>query len=161
MSLHTRSFTDKDLDAIVELSLLAWEPVFSSFERVLGPKIYSILHPDWRTGQKEVVETICNDRENVKVLVADVDGEVVGFLAYKLQQEDERGEVLLLAVHPEYQNRGIGTQLNLLALQEMEAAGMKMAVVETGGDEGHAPARRSYQKAGYTAFPIVRYFKDL
>ncbi len=36
-----------------------------------------------------------------------------------------------------------------------------MAVVETDGEEGHAAARRAYEKAGYTGFPIVRYFKDL
>jgi len=38
---------------------------------------------------------------------------------------------------------------------------MKMAVVETGGDEGHAPARRAYEKVGYTDLPLVRYLKDL
>jgi len=43
----------------------------------------------------------------------------------------------------------------------MKAAGMKMAVAETGGDAGHAPARQAYEKAGYTGLPLVRYFKDL
>jgi len=67
----------------------------------------------------------------------------------------------LLAVHPEYQNSGIGTELNTFALQKMKEGGMKLAVVGTGGDPGHAPARRSYEKAGYTALPLVRYYKDL
>jgi hypothetical protein len=34
-------------------------------------------------------------------------------------------------------------------------------MVETGGDPGHAPARRTYEKAGYTLMPIARYFKAL
>lgn len=38
---------------------------------------------------------------------------------------------------------------------------MKLAIVGTGGDPGHAPARRSYEKAGYIGLPIVRYYKDL
>ena len=38
---------------------------------------------------------------------------------------------------------------------------MKLAVVGTGGDEGHAPARRSYEKAGYTGLPLVRYYQEL
>lgn len=67
----------------------------------------------------------------------------------------------MLAVHPDYQNQGIGTELNIVALQMMKAAGMKMAQVGTGGDEGHAPARRSYEKAGYTSLPLFRYYKDL
>jgi hypothetical protein len=51
--------------------------------------------------------------------------------------------------------------LSLRALEEMKATGMELAVVETGGDESHAPARRSYEKAGYTGLPLVRYFKEL
>jgi hypothetical protein len=38
---------------------------------------------------------------------------------------------------------------------------MQLAVVGTGGDEGHAPARRSYEKAGYTGLPLMRYYKAL
>jgi ribosomal protein S18 acetylase RimI-like enzyme len=138
---------------------LAWEPVFCSFRRVLGPEIYPIVYPDWRKSQRKGVETVCHD-DKVSVLVAEVDGRVVGFLVYECHK-DETGEVLLLAVHPERQNLGIGTELNITALEEMKAAGMKMAVVGTGGDEGHAPARRSYEKAGYTALPLVRYYRAL
>jgi len=159
MNLHIRAFVDKDLEEIVQLSLLAWEPVFSSFKQILGPKVYPFLYPDWRKSQKEGVETTCKDKEKVNVLVAELDEKVVGFLAYELK--GETGEVLLLAVHPEYQNQGIGTELNIVALEKRKAAGMKMAEVGTGGDEGHAPARRSYEKAGYTSLPLVRYYKDL
>jgi ribosomal protein S18 acetylase RimI-like enzyme len=158
---HIRSFIDEDLDDVVELSLLAWEAVFSSFKQILGPSIYPILYPDWRKSQREGVETTCRDSERVHVLVAELDGQAVGFLAYELHEKDGSGEVLLLAVHPEYQNLGIGTELNVVALREMKAAGMKLAVVETGGDKSHAPARRSYEKAGYTALPLVRYYQDL
>ncbi|MGZ4435804.1 MAG: hypothetical protein ACXVW7_19605 [Trebonia sp.] len=31
----------------------------------------------------------------------------------------------------------------------------------TGGDPGHAPARRLYERAGFTPVPLVRYFKAL
>lgn len=86
---------------------------------------------------------------------------MVGFLSYEIKKEEEKGEVILLAVHPEFQNDGIGTDLNIYALDKMKEAGMKLAVVETGGDESHAPACRSYEKAGYTGLPLVRYFKKL
>jgi hypothetical protein len=43
----------------------------------------------------------------------------------------------------------------------MHAQGMRMAVVGTGGDPGHAPARAAYEKAGYTAFSLVRSYKML
>ena len=56
---------------------------------------------------------------------------------------------------------GIATALNEFALSQMTAAGMKLAVVGTGGDDAHAPARRAYEKVGYIALPIVRYHKAL
>jgi len=160
VNLAMRVFVEQDLGEIVELSLLAWEPVFHSFERVLGPVIYPLIYPDWRVRQREGVTKVCLGREHV-VLVAGVDGRVVGFVAYRLYPEDGTAEVDLLAVHPDFQNQGIGTALNVAALEGMKAAGVKLAVVGTGGEEGHAPARRSYEKVGYTGLPLVRYYKAL
>jgi hypothetical protein len=34
-------------------------------------------------------------------------------------------------------------------------------MVETGGDPGHAAARATYERAGFAALPVVRYFKEL
>ncbi len=161
MNLLIRPYVSNDLEAIVELSILAWEPVFDSFQQVLGSTIYALIYPDWKPAQKAVVESACRDREKYHVWVAEVDQTVVGFFVYELNHNDKTGEVYLLAVHPGYQNRGIGTALNNVALDKLKESGMKLAVVGTGGDPGHAPARRSYEKAGYTALPLVRYYKDL
>jgi GNAT superfamily N-acetyltransferase len=161
MNLRMRPLGNNDLEEVVRLSLLAWAPIFSSFEQILGPEIYARIYPDWRTSQREGVEKVCKDGEKTIVWVAEVDGRAVGFVAFELYDKDKTGEVMLLAVHPEYQNRGIGTELNNWALEKMRESGMKMAVVGTGGDPAHAPARRSYEKAGYTPLPLVRYYKDL
>jgi ribosomal protein S18 acetylase RimI-like enzyme len=157
MRVRIRPFVDGDLAEIVELSLLAWEPVFESFERVLGPRVFPILYPDWRKTQAEGVAGACQATDKYHTLVAELDGRVVGFIAYELK--GETGEVVLLAVHPESQKQGIATELNQAALDAMKAVGMKMAVAETGGEEGHAPARRAYEKARYTGLQVVRYFK--
>jgi hypothetical protein len=34
-------------------------------------------------------------------------------------------------------------------------AGMNMVMVETGGDPGHAPARATYEKAGFERWPVA------
>jgi len=160
MNLQIRLIRHDDIAAIVRLSLAAWEPVFVSFAQIMGSDIYPIIYPDWLTSQSAAVEAICQD-EKMIVWVAEVDGSVVGFLAYELNHEEQTGEVQMLAVHPDYQNREIGTTLNHFALEKMRERGMKVAVVGTGGDPGHAPARRSYEKAGYTPLPLVRYYKHL
>jgi GNAT superfamily N-acetyltransferase len=161
MDVRIRPFDTGDINDLVQLSLLAWEPVFVAWERILGPRLYPIaIYPDWRKSQQEVVEKACN-HERFTTWVAEVEGKVVGFVAYELKDTSKIGEVQLLAVHPEYQNHGIGTELNIFALGKLKESGMKVAVVGTGGDEGHAPARRSYEKAGYTGLPLVRYYKEL
>ncbi len=161
MNLHIRPVCNDDVKDLVQLSLLAWEPVFSSFRQILGHAVYTLIWPEWKNSQRHAIETVCRESEKTTVWVAELDGVVVGFLAYELHSQDKTGEVQLLAVHPDYQNRGIGTELNTFALQKMKERGMIMARVETGGDPSHAPARRSYEKTGYTALPLVRYFKDL
>jgi ribosomal protein S18 acetylase RimI-like enzyme len=161
MNLVIRPVCDDDIADVVKLSLLAWEPVFESMRLILGPEIFSAIWPDWRISQREGIEGICRDGGETFTWVAEMDGSVVGFVSYQLNDDDLTGQVLLLAVHPQYQNLGIGTELNEFALKKMKECGMQMAKVETGGDPGHAPARRCYEKAGYTGLPLVRYFVRL
>jgi len=76
-------------------------------------------------------------------LVAEVDGAVAGFIAYEVDLIEKTGRVNLLAVHPNHQNRGIGTALNTYALNEMKERDIQLAVVTSGADPGHVPAQRS------------------
>jgi hypothetical protein len=48
VSLLIRPVRDRDVKDLVELSWLAWEPIFGSFEGILGPDIYPIIYPDWK-----------------------------------------------------------------------------------------------------------------
>lgn len=160
MSVLIRPIHEADVEAVAALSLRAWEPVFQSFEQVLGSEIYLKIYPDWRTQQREAVEAICR-ASGITVLVAETEGVVAGFITYKLNLEAKTGEVEYLAVDPAYQQRGIGTALNIFVLDAMKAQGIELAEVGTGGDPGHAPARRAYEKAGYIPLPIVRYYKRL
>ena len=160
MSESIRPLRRDDVAAVVRLSLAAWAPVFRSFEEVLGPALYARLYPDWTASQAADVKRVCTEGKYT-VWVADADGAVAGFVAYAPDAETKVGEVYMLAVDPAHQNRGLGTRLNALALDRLREAGMTVAQVGTGGDPGHAPARRTYEKAGYTALPSVWYFKLL
>ena len=161
MQFQTRLIEERDIPEVVAFSLLAWEPVFHSFEQVLGAEIYHIIYPDWQKTQAEVVESVVRDTENNTTWIAVVEEQPVGFVACRLDQDEQTGEIYMLAVHPGFQKGGIGTTLNNLALDHMRAAGMKLAVVGTGGDPGHAPARHAYEKVGFIPLPIVRYYQKL
>jgi len=71
------------------------------------------------------------------------------------------GEIAMLAVDPACQHRGLGTALTEFGTAWLRDAGMRVAMIGTGGDPGHAPARRVYAKADYTLIPMARYFKAL
>jgi ribosomal protein S18 acetylase RimI-like enzyme len=156
-----RPLEERDTAAVVELSLRAWAPVFASLERMLGSAVFGRLHPDWREDQRRAVEEVCASPET-RVWVADVNGETVGFVGTGVfDPERNMGEISMLAVDPDHQTCGIGTALTEFALDSLKEAGMRVAMVETGGDPGHAPARRTYERAGFTILPIARYFKNL
>ena len=160
MEEHIRDYGPLDEEAVVELSLRAWTPVFSSLEQVLGREIFVRLYGDWRQYQdKDVRETLADGA--ARVWVAEAARGVVGFVAARLHLERQLGEVWMLAVDPDAQGRGIGTALTEVATGWLREAGMTVAMVETGADPGHAPARRVYEKAGYALFPVARYFKAL
>jgi len=161
MQPRIRPFEDRDADAVVDLSLRAWAPVFASLEQALGSEIFRRLHPDWPEDQRRAVEDVCVAKKE-RVWVAEVGASAVGFVAVEVYDpERSMGEISMLAVDPDYQGGGIGTALTEFALDRLKDSGMTVAIVETGGDPGHAAARRTYEKAGYILLPIARYFKSL
>lgn len=147
-------------DAVVRLSLRAWEPVFDSLRRVMVAEVYDAFFPDWRVTQRKAVEEACASDE-MHVWVAVEGDAVAGFVALRYHQEDRLGEVYMIAVDPDYQRRGIARALMEFAQQQMKEAGMSVAMVETGGDPGHAPARATYENLGFDLLPVARYFKKL
>jgi ribosomal protein S18 acetylase RimI-like enzyme len=159
--IKVREVRDDDLDAIVAFSLRAWAPVFASMREVLGEDIFLRLYPDWQRSQADAVRSSCMNDE-LDGLVAVADESPVGFVTVALNAFDERtGVIEMIAVDPDYQRRGIGTQLTECAVQHMKERGMDIAVVETGADPGHAPARALYGVADFTLLPIARYFRLL
>jgi GNAT superfamily N-acetyltransferase len=159
--IEVRSFEADDLEAIVELSLRAWEPVFTSLRDTLGDDIFLRLHPDWRTGQAEAVRATCTNDER-DVFVALEQDRPVGFVAVALNAFHEgMGWIEIVGVDPEQQRHGIGSRLTEFAIDHLKSRGMDIAVVETGGDPGHAPARATYEAAGFTVLPVARFFRLL
>jgi ribosomal protein S18 acetylase RimI-like enzyme len=149
------------LDAVVALSLRAWAPVFPEIEKSLDPEVYRAFYPNgWRVSQKNAVESVCTSGE-ARVWIALDGAVVVGFVALKFQPAAELGEIYMIAVDPEHQRRGVGAALTQFAIQQLRAAGVSIAMVETGSDPGHAPARRAYEKAGFGLMPVSRYFMKL
>jgi ribosomal protein S18 acetylase RimI-like enzyme len=75
---------------------------------------------------------------------AEVDGTAVSFVAIEVYNpERSMGQISMLAVDPDHQGGGIGTALTAFALDRLKDAGMKVAMVKTGREPGHAAVRRT------------------
>lgn len=160
VSTSIRRFRAQDIDRVVELSLAAWAPVFDSFRHVLGKQLYYLAFPDWRESQERAVRSVCFGEES-DVWVASVDGRPVGFVASRidLASDPAVGEIEMIAVDPAYQRAGIATDLLDHAIDQLHQAGVYLVAIATGGDAGHAPARGLYERAGFRALPLVRYYR--
>ncbi len=137
-------------------------PVFSSLDAVFGSEINGRLHgEDWGPYQAASVRTTLN-APGAESWGAETNGEVTGFVVARVLDEARGlGEIEMLAVDPSHQGAGLGTRLTELATEWLRKQGMRVAMIGTGGDPGHAPARRTYEKANYTVVPKARYFRAL
>ena len=153
------------LDDLAELEIIrqaAFNPVFESFENILGNTVYHYAQKPEDSNQKELLKDIFNEQSEWSVYVIKLSSKIVGFISIKTDEQNLVGEIGLNAIHPDYSNRGLGTKMYEFAIREMKDKGMKVATVATGGDPSHAPARRAYEKAGFDIqIPSVWYCKEL
>ncbi len=109
-----------------------------SWDRWLVPKVMSRLWDEIGT-----------------TLVTEADGLVVGFIAYATDRLRRVGSIHYNGIAPEYRGHGLATRQVERVLSLMREAGMEYAAVGTGLNEGHAAARRVYEKAGFK--PVIEY----
>lgn len=158
---EVRPYQSEDKVTVLALSLRSWEPVFSALESEVSSFVYECFYPrGWRIRQEADLAEVL-DEEAGRIDVAVIDSQVVGWVCTRLHPEDDMGEVYVLAVDPGHQRQGIATALMDRSFERIRDAGLRMAMVETGGDSGHAPSRATYEAAGFQRWPVARYFKDL
>ncbi len=147
-------------EAIIALSLRAWAPVFASLEREMDAAVWAAFYPNgWEEVQRASVAAAC-DAQDLTVSVA-LDGErVLGFVAVRIH-DALMGEFTMIATDPSAQRRGVARALSQHAIAFMRSKGNSVAMVETGGDPGHAPARAAYEAAGFRNLPLARYFRKI
>jgi len=89
------------------------------------------------------------------VWVTEEDGAIIGFCSYTMSGVRKVGTVHYNGVALAGRGKGIGTMQVQKILEVFRAAGMEIACVGTGLNEGHAPARRVYEKCGFK--PVIEY----
>jgi ribosomal protein S18 acetylase RimI-like enzyme len=161
-ALTLRAVEPGDLPALQGIRQAAFAPIFRSFREIVGEEIAALAFTQADEEQAKLLDDICAPESTHHGLVATLDDERVGFVSFTTDAAKRTGEIGLNAVHPDYAGRGIGTWMYQQVLARMKERGMALAVVGTGGDSSHAPARQAYQKAGFgPAIPSVYLYKLL
>lgn len=159
--IRIRDLAPGDVDAIVEIAVAAWEPIYSYYRQEMGEDLFQATFPDWQADKARQVETACRPGSRARVCVAEQGGEVIGFATY-YTNDSSVGEIGNNAVRPDRQGQGIGPRMYGYLFARLRELGMRYVKVSTGGDPAHARARGAYRKAGFEiALPGVEYYRVL
>jgi len=87
--------------------------------------------------------------------VTEDDHQIIGFFSYGMSSARKVGTIHYNGVALAGRGKGIGTLQVEKVLAIFREAGMEIACVGTGLNEGHAPARHVYEKCGFE--PLIEY----
>ena len=163
-----RPLLPSDVEAVVEIAVAAWQPIFVFYRQTMGDELFWSAHQHWQHEKARQVRNACAAGSSAIVAVAELPAEghaaarVVGFCTCYANSTTVIGEIGNNAVHPDWQGQGIAPRLYEYAFERLRERGMRYVRVRTGGDPAHAPARRAYQKAGFgISLPHVEYYREL
>lgn len=147
--VKVRRARPEDAEAIVALSVAAFEGEtvgwflqkrFGPRSPLLGGKTWDELHAE--TIRKHLREGLD------QTLVAELEGQLAGYMTYRINRETSTGIVSYNAVHPHFQRRGVATALISRVLDIFRRQGLRYARVAT--LETDTRARGLYEKAGFS-----------
>ena len=129
----------------VRISLTSYEYIHEVYTKLLGEEIHDGTMGSWRVNKAKTITEQQRDEKNAVVALAD--GKIAGFVSYLVH--NGVGHVGNNAVDPAFRGNGIAGYLYRNVLDGMRKEGLAYATVHTGLDDGHAAARRAYQKVGF------------
>jgi len=139
-----RDYRETDREALRTITEICFVGV--SIDKNIEDRFGKIGGKDWAWRKKRHIDAdieACPEG----ILVAEIDGQVVGYITSRIDQESKIGWIPNIAVLPEYQGRGIGKALMERALNYLREQGMEMAKIET--LEQNEIAKRFYPKIGF------------
>ena len=142
--LCIRGYLPADSDRIRELTVQGFDGVSidQAADRRFGPGPY----PDW-TARKWASTRACLQARPEGHFVAELVGEVVGYVTTEINPTTRVGSILDLAVDARFRRRGIGSRLIEHALAYFEEEGMTLARIATLAQ--NQPSRSLYPQHGF------------
>ncbi|MGH3875855.1 MAG: GNAT family N-acetyltransferase [Actinophytocola sp.] len=157
-----RTFTRHDLARLTELTVETFRPFYEeSFRPLVGEVVFANQHGNWRDDYRTQVAELHDPDRHKYVAVAEVEGEVAGYVAWSVDQDRKNGTISHLAVAAAHRRHHAGTALCEHAFDAMRDLGAEVVEIGTGGDPFHAPARALYEGLGCVQLPVAVYYRQL
>ena len=158
--MNMREYRPEDLETVMNIANEAWKPIRKMSNAALGPEIVKRLNPpgsDNSKGQQLKQQIDCG---KYGIAICEHEGAVVGFITWKI--DGITGDICNNAALPGSGLKGIGQMMYKYVLDIFRKEGVKVAKVTTGLDWAHAPARRAYERAGFSRhLDSTTYFMEL
>lgn len=123
-----RPYQEKDLPELRRITLESFGSV--ALEQMLEHKFGHWNDRDWKTRKADHIDedvTQCPEG----CLVAERNGEILGYITMRIDRVNERGRIPNMAVVESARGLGLGRRLIDHALDYMRAEGLKLAQIET------------------------------
>lgn len=147
------------LESAERIAVAAWTKIHKSYKECIGEKMHDDIFKGW---ENDKINSVKAGLMSGKGYVALAGAEVAGFISYRVDKEKCVGEIMANAVDDKFRGMGIGPQMYDFVLSKMREEGMKYVTVSTGLDDGHAPARKAYEKMGFKKnLPSIKYYMEL
>lgn len=137
-----------DLDTICRIAKAAWEKIFDHLEDAFGKELYNKVNPDCRNSKTPWLHKFFAEHPDW-IYVAERNNKVVGFICIIMNFNSKVAQISNNAVDPFCGEKGVGQEMYQAVFERFKAEGMQAAMVTTGLDDAHAPARRAYERAGF------------
>ncbi len=159
--LTIREARAEDAAAAGEMVARSRVEIYRVRRELLGGELAELIFPDVFEAKKRSTADLVRANPG-GAFIAEVGGRIAGLLCWKISENGDVGELLEVTVDPEFQGRGIGTLMCLRALAVFRDKEVRAVLVKTGLDDGHAGARRLYEKLGFSAgLPWVHYYQEM
>ena len=123
-----RKYQLSDLETLRQITAICFEGV--SIDKNIEDKFGVIAGMDWKQRKMPHI----NDDVEVNpngVFVVEINGEITGYITTRIDHWTKIGGIPNLSVHPNFQQRGLGTRLIETALTYLKAEGMLYVRIET------------------------------
>ena len=159
-----RSARIEDFPKIDEITVICYTAIHESCVAMQSESVSEVIRNPTMTWEerktKQNRDLFAEHPEWVWVL--ETGSDIIGFVTFKIDSERSFGLMDNNGVLPQHAGKGWGKFMYRHVLDYFRKQRLKVAMVETGLDDPHIPARKAYEGVGFDrSTPVVYYWQDL